>query len=254
MKKSYIRWQKKDYLYLGRVVARFNSKIENLGRKRNLPKIRSYEEIKSSITTRRELNRVINSMNRFLKEGAEEIVELPNREKITKWEKTELAIETRIAKANLRRQMRPYEKIVKGSGVFSKAQMGNSEYRALKRTYESLKNPFSRSAGDFARIKSRIETLGVSDLEMKRAIIYRNNYLNVLKKYSGYDNYDLLMKKLNSFSNPISFYNFMSKDDIIVDLTYQSDEYMAQMQFNNFLYRLGIEFENDSMEIEDDVF
>lgn len=124
--------------------------------------------------------------------------------------------------------------------------MGNSEYRALKRTYESLLNPFTKSSGEFARIRERIKTLGVSDLEMKRAIVYRENYMNVLRKYSHLNNYDALMKKLNSFSNPISFYKFMAKDDITVDLTYQSDENMAQQMFNGFLLRLGIELEDDS--------
>ena len=84
---SQIRWRKKDYLQLGRTIARFNKKVESLGRKKNIPLLKSYGEIKEGITTRAELNRVINSLNRFLREGAEDIIELPSGEKMTKWEK-----------------------------------------------------------------------------------------------------------------------------------------------------------------------
>lgn len=110
---SNIRWKRKDYLQLGRTIARFNKKVESLGRKKNIPQIKSYGEIKEGITTRQELNRVINSLNRFLREGAEDIIELPSGERITKWEKKEISIEMRIAKRNLKREMLPYEKIVK---------------------------------------------------------------------------------------------------------------------------------------------
>lgn len=241
---SQIRWRKKDYLQLGRTIARFNKKVESLGRKKNIPLLKSYGEIKEGITTRAELNRVINSLNRFLREGAEDIIELPSGERITKWEKKELSIEARIAKSNLRKEMKPFELPVKGSGGYTKAQMGSERYRVLKRTYESLNNPFARGGVDFARIKSRIETFGVSDFEMKTAIIYRNNYLQTLKEhFSNLDGYDLLMKKLNSFSNPISFYKFTGKDEITIDFPFQYDLATSQNYFNQYLTRLGIDFE-----------
>ena len=108
---SQIKWKRTDYMKLGKAVARFNRKLESLSG-RNLPKIKSYEEIKGEITTRKELNRVINSLNRFMREGSEEIVLLPSGEKVTKWEKREIGIELQIAKANIRRQMKQYEEIV----------------------------------------------------------------------------------------------------------------------------------------------
>lgn len=111
MATSQIRWKRKDYMLLGKAVARFNRKLDSLSG-RNLPKIKSYEEIKGQITTRKELNRVINLLNRFMREGSEELVLLPSGEKVTKWEKQEISNELRIAKANIRRQMKQYEEIV----------------------------------------------------------------------------------------------------------------------------------------------
>lgn len=111
MATSQIRWKRKDYMLLGKAVARFNRKLESLSG-RNLPKVKSYEEIKGEITTRKELNRVINSLNRFMREGSEDLVLLPSGEKVTKWEKQEISNELRIAKANIKRQMKQYEEIV----------------------------------------------------------------------------------------------------------------------------------------------
>ena len=90
---SKIRWQQKDYLSLGRAVANFNKKINELQseeKKLYLPELKNYKDIKENIQTRQELNRVINSLKRFSKEGAEDLYTTKAGEQITKWERQEL--------------------------------------------------------------------------------------------------------------------------------------------------------------------
>lgn len=90
---SKIRWQQKDYLSLGRAVANFNKKINKLQseeKKLYLPELKNYKDIKENIQTRSELNRVINSLKRFSKEGAEDLYVTKAGEQITKWELKEL--------------------------------------------------------------------------------------------------------------------------------------------------------------------
>ena len=70
---------------------------------------------------------------------------------------------------------------------------------------------------------------------MKKAIIYRQNYIEEMKKYSHFDGYNDLMKKLEAIKNPIDFFNFVSKNELTQDLTYQSDEYYTQEEFIAFL-------------------
>lgn len=136
------------------------------------------------------------------------------------------------------------KKLSSGSGGFTKAQMGSERYRVLKRTYESLNNPFVRGGLDFARIKSRIETFGVSDFEMKNAITYRNNYMEALRlHFSNLEGYDLVIKRLNRFTNPISFYKFTSQDELSIDFPFQYDLAVSQNYFNQYMARLGIDFE-----------
>lgn len=88
-----IKWRKQDYLSLGKAVSNFNKKINELNKEEKklyLPETVSYKDIKSKIYTRNELNRIINSLKRFNKEGAENPVLTRDYNVITKWEQQEL--------------------------------------------------------------------------------------------------------------------------------------------------------------------
>lgn len=110
MSKQYnIKWRLKDERELGQVARDFNRKLGRLIDKN--PKLASVlpqfynpltqqlesevhvESLKQVITTRRDYNRTLNMLKRFLKEGAEEIVDVPGNEyetKSTKWQISEM--------------------------------------------------------------------------------------------------------------------------------------------------------------------
>ena len=70
-----------------------NKKINELNKEEKklyLPELKNYKDIKENIQTRQELNRVINSLKRFSKEGAEDLYVTKAGEQITKWERKEL--------------------------------------------------------------------------------------------------------------------------------------------------------------------
>lgn len=82
---SQIRWKKGDFITLGKAVSAFNKKINELQNNENklyLPEFKDYNLIKQNINTRKELNRQINSMKEFLKEGAEKLYTTEARRKI----------------------------------------------------------------------------------------------------------------------------------------------------------------------------
>ena len=90
---SIIKWKQGDYISLGKAVSQFNKKISELekeGKKLYLPQKLNYQETKQNILSRQELNRLINSLRRFQREGAEDIYTLESGEQITKWERREL--------------------------------------------------------------------------------------------------------------------------------------------------------------------
>ena len=245
---SKIRWKQGDFIRLGRAVADFNKKVNRLQSEENklyLPDTIEYKEAKENITTRAELNRMINSLKRFQKEGAEELYTTQAGEDITKWERRELGIQSRIAQTRLTRELKALNEPTESG--YSRAQMGSTRVREIEAQIRNLKQIETKSGYEFQRLRSRIARTGVSDYTMKKAITYQENYIKEMEKYSHFDNYELLMAKLKSFKNPISFYEFVSKTELTADLTYQSDEYYTQEYFNRFIEDLGIEIENDSV-------
>lgn len=245
---SKIRWKQGDFIRLGRAVADFNKKVNRLQSEENklyLPETIDYKEAKENITTRKELNRLVNSLRRFQREGAEELYTTQAGEDITKWERRELGIQSRIAQTRLQRELKALNEPMESG--FSRAQMGSTRVREIEAQLRNLKQIETKSGYEFQRLRSRIARMGVSDYTMKKAITYQENYIKEMEKYSHFDNYDLLMAKLKSFKNPISFYEFVSKTELTADLTYQSDEYYTQEYFNRFIEDLGIEIENDSV-------
>lgn len=252
MADSKISWRRGDFVRLGRAVSDFNKKINELNKEEKklyLPEKIDYKEAKENITTRKELNRVINSLRRFQAEGAEDLYTTQAGETITKWERRELGIQSRIAQTRLRAELKKLNEPQENG--FSRVQMGSLRAREIEAQLKNLKQIETKAGFMFRGLKARIMSLGASDYTMKKAIVFKENYINEMKKYSHYDNYDKLMKKLNSFSNPVSFFNYVSQNELTGDLTYQSDETYTQEAFNSFVQDFGIEIDEDSVTLSD---
>lgn len=244
---SQIRWKRGDFSRLGRAISDFNKKIRELQSEENklyLPEELNYREAKEDIKTRNELNRLINSLKRFQRPGAENLYVTEAGEEITTWERKELGIQSRTAQNRLMRELKSLNEPTESG--YSRVQMGSLRVREIEAQLRNLKKIEISSGYDFKRLKERLNRLGSSNYEMKKAITYRENYLRELQKYSHLDNYDKLIEKLKSITNPIEFFNFMSANELTQDLTYQSDEYYTQEAFNSYILQLGIDIDIDS--------
>lgn len=255
MANSQIKWRKGDYISLGKAVSQFNKKINELQKEESrnyLPDILNYADIKENITTRRELQRVINSLRRFKEEGAEDLYRTQAGEEITKWERRELGIESRTAQIRLTKELKNLYTPKQGE-KFSRAQMGSIRVREIEAQLKNLKQIESKKGYQFERLRQRIHNIGTSDYNMRRALTFRNNYINEMKKYSHLKNYELLKEKMESLSNPVDFYEFVKDKELVKDLTYQSDEYYKQAEFNEFLRDWEIEVEETDEVYEETV-
>ena len=130
---------------------------------------------------------------------------------------------------------------------YSRAQMGSQRAKEIKANINRLKSIEKRAGKEFERLKKSIQKYGGIDYSLRQATTYRENYVREMEKYSHLDNYDKLVALFNKLKNPKKFYEFMSKNEIAVDLTYQSDQYYTQQAFNSYLQELGIETETDSI-------
>ena len=237
-----IQWKQGDYIRLGKAVSDFNKKINRLEqeeKKLYLPLLVDYNETKKNIKTRSELNRVINSLKRFQKEGAEDIHVFESGEIVTEWEYKELKNLQQTATRNLRKEIESIR--MEGQPYIT------TEERTLRATLSNIRNLNTATGSEFRRIKQRINIVGSSDYEYKKALIWKENYLNTISRYSNYKGYDKLMKLLSHYENPISFYNlFKDNTDTIIEdyLFYISDQMIGQRHFNQLLSELGIEVDD----------
>lgn len=221
MAQGRIKWRQGDFISLGKAVANFNKKIREIKNEENklyLPDEMEYSQLKSNIVTRAELNRTINSLKRFQKEGAEDLYITESGEKLTKWERKELQKQIRIASNELKRSKEILEQPF--SSGYSKAQMGSVEYRKILANLRSLQTLEKKSGRDFILMKERIKKFGSYDYTMIKATIYMKNFMKALKE-SGAENfekYQILEKKLNRIKNPINFFNLIQKSNVFSDL------------------------------------
>ena len=132
----------------------------------------------------------------------------------------------------------------KSGEQFSRIQMGSQREKEIKAQIKNLNKLETDIGYDFNRRRRMIKNSGTNDYTMKRAIVYRENYINEMKKYENFENYDKLKNKLETIKNPLSFYDYVSKNEYTGDLTWESDNYYSQLEFNKFLQDLGIEIDD----------
>lgn len=119
--------------------------------------------------------------------------------------------------------------------VIQGRKCGSMRVKEINAQIRNLKSIETKRGFDFRSLKRRIQNIGTSDYSMRRAITYRENYIKDMEKYSHFDNYDKLVALFNKYKNPVSFYELLSKNEMAVDLTYQSEQYYSQQAFNSFL-------------------
>ena len=199
MAKQYmIKWKQTDYLSLGRAVSNFNKQVNKLKSSESdliLPDVVDYSEIKSGITTRKELNRIISSLRRFSNPSKQKAIKLDSGIEITAWEYTELKSERRRAERRLTGELSGLEAI-------SSFGTGNTRINEIKSTLQSLYKLESMSGFEFNRIRKRIKLQGASDYEIKQAQRFKDNFI---KEYKGLGRKEIV-KFAESFNNPIEFW------------------------------------------------
>lgn len=216
-KQSKIRWKKGDYISLGKAVAQFNrtkNELETEENKLYLPEDINYNEIKSSIFSRSELNRVIKSLRSFSSQNSELVFEGENL--ITKWEQRENRLAQRRAIKNLKGELAELNKPLENG--FSRTQMGSIEARQIQRSIESIENYNKKVGENYKRTVRRIRSLGSNDYNLRKAFIYQENVLNQLEELkNNIPEFKEVYKYFTSIKNPITFYNTMQQSNILQD-------------------------------------
>ena len=211
---SLIRWKKGDYIKLGQAVSRFNKIINSLDvdEREYLPELRDYKDIKNRITSRKELNRVINSLKRANEENLRATRTFDSGEEISKWEFSELNKAKRRALRNLNVER---TNILQGRESIGMGDERLSEIKAIEESFERLNE---KTGSDLKRLKSRIMSVGRSDYKLSKDVQFRENFYTALEGISNFQNYDILKRELDKIKNPSKFYEYVKRSPVLMDL------------------------------------
>ena len=224
MRESLIRWKKDDYSALRKAVNEFNKKVQELESLEieNLPEKISYKETKQNILTRKEFNRRLKEIEKFQKSNQQDLITLESGEQMTRWEKNVLSNAKRRSERRLTKELFEAENDV-GVGL------GSKRANEIRATLESIQN-FGKVKNK--RLKERLMTLGQTDIEMKRAKVFQENFIKAYKNMGGKYSRKIV-EYAKSFSNPMDFWNAI-KDTPLVDLRerYDSTEGLVYFGFS----------------------
>lgn len=217
MAKNLIRWNRSDYARLRSAVSSFNKQVNKLEKLEDkteyLPDIKDYQTLKRKISSRTELNRVIKSLKKFSEPREQQIVEFGSGNLMTKWESKELKLSERRATKSL---ILEKFKLETRPGIMY--GMGEERVKEIEDTLESFKNLATSTGTAFERVKERVFNIGISDRELYKAKIFRENYFEALDNLKHLDNYDLLKAELEKIKNPINFYDAIKDNDMLMDI------------------------------------
>lgn len=237
MADSVIKWRRSDYTKLGKAVANFNRKINAATKNKNvanidfLPELKQYKNVKDAIITRREFNRVVNSLSRINKADALDLVFTKSGEELTAWELNETKIQARTRLRQLNKEIEEFQ-------TSNNNLMGNERMAEIKKEMFDIKNLETKKGYDFKKLVENIQRKGTSDWEFKMNIVFKNNYLEALKDYENQPYYDELIDKIKNL-NPTEFYNMIKENNLIDFLS--ADWYRKDKEkFGQLLYNLDI--------------
>lgn len=216
-KQSKIRWKRGDYIRLGKAVAEFNrtkSELETEENQLYLPEDISYNEVKSAIFSRKELNRVIKSLRQFGEKNVELVEE--GGTYITKWQQSQNKAMQRTALKNLKNELQ--ELNIPEFGGYSRVQMGSIEARQIERTKESIENYEQKTGEEYQRALLRIKSIGTDDYTLRKANTYRENVLNGLEDLKNrIPEFEVVYDYFSKIQNPITFFNTMQQSQAMQD-------------------------------------
>lgn len=208
-----IRWSRSDYIKLGKAVSSFNKTVGNLSNSGIvLPDLLNYNDLKSGITTRKELNRLIGSLKRFQNPMQQVGVSLEGFE-VTKWELNEVKRAKRRAERRLTGELSEIEAGSIGTG--------NTRANEIKATLESFEKFASGDLAQFKRISSSIMRQGRTDYEMKKALIFQQNFIKAYEKMGRKE----IVEFARSFRNPMNFWEAIQNSEFMdIQLRYDVEE------------------------------
>ena len=228
---SLIRWKREDSERLSKAVNKFNREVKALKNENvTLPDKASYNDLRDHITSRKELEEVINSLNSANRRTLTEMEKLSSGEEISSWEYNEAIRKKDIATKNLIQEM---NKIQGERNITGNRYMGEERITEIQTTLEALDDTFD-SKESYERMQKRLDFLGRTDYELAKNKQFMDNFYTALDDISNFENAKMLKRELKKIRNPNKFYEYVKKSPILMDifLWYKEDD--GSLIYSNF--------------------
>lgn len=219
---SLIRWNKQDSIRLEKAINRFNRQLSKIENKENIPSRVKYNELRDKILTRRELNSVINSLNRANENNLSDMEELVSGEKISKWEYQDTIRRKNQASINLLNEL---DEINRKRAETGNRYMGEERISEIQATLDVLDSSLD-DLSSFNKNRKRLQMLGRTDYKSYRNKLFMDNFYKALDGAKNFEHYNDFKKYIKQIRNPNNFYEIMKKSPILMDifLWYKSED------------------------------
>lgn len=168
---------------LRRAINKFNSKVkrlETVDREIDIPEKESISAIKDRVSSKWDLNREIDRLERFTKRNAEELIQNKSGVVMSRWEFENIQREQKRLSARLLREIERYGKIKPSEfgekQALSYAQMGDDKLYNLKSRYKAISNKKIRNINkdQLSKLIGYINTTNANYRSTKKEIFYDN--------------------------------------------------------------------------------
>lgn len=188
-----IRYNKQLNASINSIVRNYNAKIKRLEKVEEelyLPELTSVKEIKESVTSRKELNRMLKDLQRYSERGMEKTIRFASGLKMSKYQSETLKRNLKIAKAKTTREINQFtSSTIKVFGIPQNTPHEYDEsYLNLKAQREKLNKDISTlNKKELERLQSNIEDVLYSE---ERELQYKENWIDMIDKLSYYGEID----------------------------------------------------------------
>lgn len=211
---SLIRWNKQDSIKLQKAINHFNSELQKVENKENLPPRAKYDDLRDRIISRRELESTIKSLNNANAMNLSSTEELASGERVSTWEYDDTIRRKNIAGENLLNEL---DSINRHRAESGNRYMGEERVSEIQETLALLDSSLD-DLNAFKGSRNRLKVYGRESLNLYRSKVFMDNFKTAVQGLQNFEHYDLLKQRMNELRNPEKFYEIMKKSDILMDI------------------------------------
>lgn len=227
-----IKWRPTDEKELAKTVRKFNAKRTRLIKQVPeledfLPAKKSVKEIRNNITTRQDFKREINSIERFMRKGAEKPIVTKEGIKTTQYEKRELQIKVQQINKRRKQELKLLNPSIEKGNLHTVQELNLAPQ---KFNLDKMKK------ADWEGFKRRIDKQSRSSYYNEKYERYKENYMKGIENVFGIAGEPIieLVKKMTGEQLTEAFYN-----DVVLEINFIYDPIDMQAKIDAIIERLN---------------